>query len=97
MTTAPGQSAVLAVQVTPRAKKNEIAGWQGDVLRVRLTAPPVDGAANAALIAFLADALGLRKSQLELVAGQTSRQKRIRINGLSAERLRKKLGDLEIG
>ncbi len=89
MSSPPG--IVVAVQVTPRAKKNEIAGWQGEVLRVRLTAPPVDGAANAALVAFLADALGVRKSQVELVGGLTSRQKRLRVSGISGEELRRRI------
>ncbi len=84
-------AAVLAVQVTPRAKKNEVAGWQGEVLRVRLTAPPVEGAANAALVAFLAEALGVRKSQVELVAGQTSRHKRVRIAGLTLAAVKERL------
>ncbi len=88
---AAGTAVIIAVQVTPRAKKNEIAGWQGDVLRVRLTAPPVDGAANAALVAFLAGALGVRKSQVELVGGLTSRQKRVRLSGISLEEIRRRV------
>ncbi len=84
-------AAVLAVQVTPRAKKNEVAGWQGEVLRVRLTAPPVEGAANAALVAFLAEVLGVRKSQVELLAGQTSRHKRVRIAGLTLAAVKERL------
>jgi uncharacterized protein (TIGR00251 family) len=75
----------FAVRVVPRACKNEIAGVHGDALKVRLAAPPVEGKANEALIAFLAQRLGVRKSQVEIVAGATSRRKMIRVIGLSAQ------------
>ncbi|MBM4467450.1 MAG: YggU family protein [Chloroflexi bacterium] len=64
----------FAVRVVPRASRNEIVGVQGDALKVRLTAPPVEGKANEALVAFLAQRLGVRKSQVEIVAGGTSPQ-----------------------
>jgi uncharacterized protein (TIGR00251 family) len=72
----------FAVRVVPRASRNEIAGVHGDALKVRVTAPPVEGRANKALIAFLAKRLGVRKSQVEIVAGATSRRKMIRVTGL---------------
>ncbi len=75
----------FAVRVVPRASRNEIAGVHGDALKVRLTAPPVEGKANEALIAFLAQRLGVRKSQVEIVAGGTSRRKMIRISDLSGQ------------
>jgi uncharacterized protein (TIGR00251 family) len=81
----------FAVRVVPRASKNEIAGVHGDALKVRLTAPPVEGRANEALIAFLAQQLGVRKSQVEIVAGATSRRKMIRIMGLSAQEVEERL------
>ena len=75
---------VLAVQVQPRAAKNEIAGPVGDRLKVRLTAPPVEGKANKALVKFLAKQLGLPASGLTIVAGHKSRQKDLLISGLDA-------------
>lgn len=65
----------IDVQVQPRASRNAIVGWKEGALRVALTAPPVDGAANDALIAFLADAWGLKRRQIRLVHGETSRRK----------------------
>jgi uncharacterized protein (TIGR00251 family) len=65
----------IDVQVQPRASRNAIVGWKDGALRVALTAPPVDGAANDALIAFLADAWGLKRRQVRLVHGETSRHK----------------------
>ena len=78
----------LAVQVTPRSRKNEIVGADGQALRVKLTAPPVGGAANAALCEFLARALGVRKSAVTLVAGQSSRHKVVRVEGITADQVR---------
>jgi len=72
----------FTVRAVPRARKNEIVGIHGDALKVRLTAPPVEGRANEALIAFLAKRLGVRKSQVEIVVGATSRRKMIRVIGL---------------
>lgn len=71
------------MRVQPRASKNEIAGVQDGALRVRLTAPPVEGQANAALQAFLAEMLGVRKSEIVIVAGQTGRSKIVQVTGLS--------------
>lgn len=65
----------LAIHVQPRASRNAVVGWHGDALKVALTAPPVDGAANAALIAFIAEYFGLRRSQVSLLRGDSSRQK----------------------
>lgn len=75
--------ATLSVQVQPRASRNAIAGWIGEVLKIRLTAPPVEGAANTACLAFLADLLDLPQSQLEILRGDRSRHKIIRISGLT--------------
>lgn len=74
----------IAVQVVPRASRNEVAGPQGDLLKVRITAPPVEGAANAALLAFLASALGVRKREVDLAAGEHARRKLVLIRGLDA-------------
>jgi len=81
----------FAVRVVPRANRNEIVGVQGDTLKVRLTAPPVEGKANEALVAFLAQRLGVRKSQVEVVAGGTSRRKMIRVIGLSPQEVEERL------
>ena len=85
-------AAVLVVRVTPRAGRDEIAGWLGDELRVRLRAPPVDGRANEALLRLLASRLDVTPSSIELVSGATARVKRVRVEGLSQEELRRRLG-----
>ena len=76
---------LLRLHVTPRGSKNEIIGWRDDVLCVKITAPPVEGAANAAIVKFVADALKIRKSQVELVSGDKSRKKTLKIAGLTQE------------
>jgi hypothetical protein len=85
-------AAFIVVRVTPRAGRDEIAGWQGDELRVRLRAPPVDGRANEALLRLLASRLDVPPSSIELVSGATARVKRVRVEGLSQEELRRRLG-----
>jgi len=82
----------LRLRVQPRASRTELAGVHGDQLRVRLAAPPVDGAANAALIEFLADALHLPRRDIRIVSGQTGRRKRVTIGGMTAEQVRAMLG-----
>jgi hypothetical protein len=81
----------LAVRVTPRARKNEIVGAQGEALKVKLAAPPVEGAANAALCEFLADRLGVRKSAVTIIAGRTSRHKVARVEGVTTDEARARL------
>jgi len=71
---------LLAVSVVPNATCTAAAGWHGGALRVRLAAPPVDGAANEALLRWLADALGLRRSDVLLVHGASSRRKQVQID-----------------
>ena len=87
----------LRVHVQPRASKSEIVGWREaperendllPVLAVRLTAPPVEGAANRACRDFLAEAFGLRRAQVTLVAGEKSREKRFRLEGVTADEVR---------
>ena len=80
----------IAVRVVPRSRKNEISR-EGTVLKVRLTAPPVDGMANEALIALLAERLKLPKRALRIVQGATGRQKMVEIEGLTAEEVAQKL------
>ena len=82
---------MLSLKLQPRASTNEIGSMLGDELRVKVTAPPVDAAANEALIQLLADQLGCRRNQVELVRGHTSRHKVVKLRGLSPETVRAKL------
>jgi hypothetical protein len=75
---------VIKVKVLPRSSRTEIAGRENDVYKVKLTDPPVEGRANKALIAFLAEKLGVPKRDIEIVSGKTGRLKTIRIRGLPA-------------
>lgn len=86
--------AILQVRVQPRASRNGIVGWQDGALKIRLTAPPVEGAANAALISFLAESLALKRAQLRLVSGETARLKRLEFEGLSQEELQARIDTL---
>lgn len=81
----------FTVHVVPRASRNEIAGVEGEALRVRLTAPPVEGAANAALITFLAEVLGVPRRDVRLVSGQTARRKVVAVAGVTAEEMQERL------
>jgi uncharacterized protein len=81
----------FAVKVHPRAKKNAITGELGDALKVALTAPPVEGKANEACIEFFVKLLKVPRSSVTIAAGQTSRNKLIRVVGLSAVELQKRL------
>jgi uncharacterized protein (TIGR00251 family) len=76
----------FAVRVVPRAGRTEIAGTRGDALLIRIAAAPVDGAANDTLIALLAATFGLSKRHVSIVSGTTSRNKRVRIAGLTSAR-----------
>ena len=75
--------ATLSIRVQPRASRNAIVGWTGDTLKMRLTAPPVEGEANEACLAFLAKLLDLAPSRLAIIQGIRSRTKLIRITGLT--------------
>ena len=77
--------ATVAVHVTPKAVRDEIAGWRGDELSVRVTAAPDAGKANAAVCAVLARALGVPKSRVRVARGLAARHKVIEVEGLSAE------------
>lgn len=74
----------FAVHVQPRAKKPGIDGTHGDALRVRVQAPPVDGAANEAVIAVIADALGVPRRAVRISAGLSGRQKLVDVDGIDA-------------
>lgn len=79
---------ILNLHIVPRATKNLIQGLHGDALKIRLNAPPVEGAANTALIQFLAKTLDLPRARLQLLAGQTSRAKKVLVLGVKAADIR---------
>jgi uncharacterized protein (TIGR00251 family) len=85
---ADGDGVTLRLHIQPGAKKTGVAGLYGEALKIRLAAPPVDGKANACLIAFLADRLDVAKTAISLVSGDSSRAKRVRITGVAAARVR---------
>lgn len=80
-------SARINVYVQPRASKTAVAGMHGGCVKIRLAAPPVDGAANAALIEFVAEQVGVAKSRVRITAGLTSRRKTIEVDGVTTEEL----------
>lgn len=82
----------LAVRLQPRAKRDEILGERAGAVVIRITAPPVDGRANAALCALIAKRAGVPKTSVEVVRGQTSRDKVVRVHGIDDEALRSALG-----
>jgi uncharacterized protein (TIGR00251 family) len=82
----------LEVHVQPRAKRTEIAGWHGDAVKIRLTAPPVGGAANDALLAFLSDQIGVARSSVRIVAGRSGRRKQLCISGTTRTEVLRRLG-----
>ena len=85
----------LQIKVQPNAKESRIVEWLDDsTLRIRLAAPPVDGKANKALIAFLAKSLGLKKSQVRIAKGEKNRQKVLEFDGLDEADLQKRINSL---
>ena len=75
----------LTLHIQPGTKKTAVAGRHGDALKIRLAAPPVDGKANAALLEFIADALGLPKAAVKLKSGQASRRKVVEVDGATED------------
>ena len=84
----------LTLHIQPGAKKTEVAGEHGDALKIRLAAPPVAGKANVALIAFVADRLGVAKSAVSLKSGQTSRRKVLEVTAAPADTAQRLLPEL---
>ena len=82
---------LLPVAVQPRASRNAVAGLHGGALKLQLTAPPIEGAANDACLRFLADLLGLSRAHLSIVKGTKARHKVIRIAEMSIEEIRARL------
>jgi uncharacterized protein len=91
--TEKGGAVIFTIRVVPRASKSEIVGEVEGNLRVRISAPPVDGAANQEVVRVLAKAVGIAKSNVAILSGQTSKTKRIRLTGVTAARLQNILGD----
>lgn len=92
--TQPVPTATLDILVQPRASRAEVVGFYDGALKVRVTAPPVDGAANAAIEKLLAASLGLSRSQVEIIGGQTSKRKRVSIDGLTQGELNSRLAEI---
>jgi uncharacterized protein (TIGR00251 family) len=89
--TAQADGVLLAIKVQPRASKNEIGEPLGDELRIKVTAPPVDAAANEALLRLLADTLDCPRGKVELIRGRTSRHKIVKVYGLAPKDVTAKL------
>lgn len=91
MSQQPQPRARVKIRVHPRASRNQILGYQGDTLRVRVTAPPEEGRANEAVIALLAEALGIAKSRIKIVRGHASREKLVMVESLGQEETQRRL------
>jgi uncharacterized protein (TIGR00251 family) len=79
------EGVVFAVRVQPRSSKNEVCGLYGDAIKIKLTSPPVEGEANEGLINFLAKSLDINKGQIEIIGGHKSKNKTIKISGVTKE------------
>ena len=84
-----GDGIILNLHIQPRASKCEVCGVQGDALKIRLTSPPVDGAANKLCREFLAELFHVPKSAVDIISGETSRHKRVRITAGDPVRLKR--------
>ncbi len=80
-------SVTFAVRIVPRSSRNQVVGVEGGALKIKLTAPPVEGAANAALIEFVAEWLGVRRSAVSIVSGDKARNKLVRVKGVTREQV----------
>lgn len=89
---APVNSCTLAIKAIPNAPRSAVVGWLGEALKVKVHAPPVEGRANEALCEFLASELDLPRRAISVLRGDTSRQKTLRIDGLTLAEVRAKLG-----
>ena len=87
----------ISVKAVPRAARDEIVGWLGDALKVRVAAPPQDGRANAALELLLAAALGLRRGVVRVAAGHGAARKRVEIDGLDRGEIERRLAAAGVG
>jgi len=78
---------IFRIRVVPRASRSGAAGIQGDTLKLRITAPPVEGKANEACIALLAELLGVKRTQVAIISGHTSRTKTVAVEGVKAKEI----------
>jgi uncharacterized protein (TIGR00251 family) len=85
-------SCTLAIAVIPNARRDEVVGWLGGALKIKIHAPPIEGRANVAVCEFLAKTLGLPRRAVTVVRGDTARRKTIRITGLGLTEAKTKLG-----
>jgi uncharacterized protein len=85
------ESATLTLRVTPKSSQNVVVGWHGDALKIKVRAAPENGRANAAVIAVLAEALGLPQKSVTIESGETLRIKRVRINDLALAAVKSRL------
>lgn len=92
--TETGNGVKFKLKIQPRASKNEVSGFQGDALKVRLTAPPVDGEANEACIEYIARLLAVPKKTVRIVAGHTSPHKMIEVAGLGKDDILRIVGEM---
>jgi len=90
--TATKTGVMLSVHACPRAAQDQVQGLHGDAVKIRLRSPPVDGKANEALIAFLSQVLDVPARDLTIVAGHSTRRKRVAIAGVTVSAVRAKLG-----
>src|SRR5215831_19289727 len=88
------QGAIFAVKVQPRARKNAITGTVGEALKLSLTAPPVEGRANQAVIEFLADLFAIPRASVTITTGATSRLKRVCVSGMSSAAVQQILNEI---
>jgi len=86
--TPTSQGVILTLKVTPRAKRTEVSGFDPDWIRLRIQAPPVDGKANEAIIAFLSESFKIHRRAVEICTGDTSRLKRIKLQGVTEDAVR---------
>ena len=87
----PGESCTIKVRVQPKSSRNQVDGFQDGALRVRVTAAPTEGQANAAVIAILAKTLGVSKSRLEIIRGYSSRDKVVSVDKLTEQEVQRKI------
>ena len=87
----PGESCTIKVRVQPKSSRNQVDGFQDGALRVRVTAAPTEGQANAAVIALLAKTLGVSKSRLGIIRGYSSRDKVVSVGTLTEQEVRRKI------
>ena len=87
----PGESCTIKVWVQPKSSRNQVDGFQDGALRVRVTAAPTEGQANAAVIAILAKTLGVSKSRLEIIRGYSSRDKVVSVDTLTEQEVQRKI------